>query len=227
MIYLCGTVGSREDIMGRAGSWRESDGWSCRPEPRGALSTVYTLGHSNHPVARLVDLLTAHGVEAVADVRSHPYSRFSPQFRRDALRGHLEAAGIDYLFLGRELGARSADPACYVDGKVCYDLLARTVEFTRGLERVIDDARRRRLALLCAEKDPLTCHRAILICRHLAAAGVAAQHIHADGRLESHHDALTRLLDELGIDGGDLFGREDALEQAYRRRGERIAYTKK
>lgn len=189
---------------------------------------VYTIGHSTHSIEKVIELLTAYGVTAVADVRSHPYSRFNPQFNRENLRADLKTAGISYAFLGRELGARSEDLTCYVDGTVQYDLLARTDLFQEGLTRVAEGARSHRIALMCAEKDPLTCHRAILVCRHLSTRGIAAQHILEDGRLESHNEALTRLLAELGFAGPDLFrSRNDLIVEAYDRRGKQIAYTEK
>ena len=192
------------------------------------MSHIYTIGHSSHSIEKISELLTLHGVNALADVRSHPYSRFNPQFNRDNLRTSLAAAGILYVFLGRALGARSADDTCYIDGKIQYDLLARTSLFQEGLTRAADDAASHRLALMCAEKDPLTCHRAILVCRHLEARGITAQHIREDGRLESHDEALSRLLSELGIEEQDMFqSREELITEAYRRRGQQIAHAKK
>lgn len=189
---------------------------------------VYTIGHSTHSMGKVIELLTAHGVTAVADVRSHPYSRFNPQFNRENLRADLKTAGISYAFLGRELGARSEDRTCYVDGTVEYDLLARTGLFQQGLTRVAEGAKSNRVVLMCAEKDPLTCHRAILVCRHLLTRGIAAQHILEDGRLESHDEALTRLLAELGLAERDLFrSRDDLIVEAYDRRGQQIAYSEK
>ena len=87
---------------------------------------VFTVGHSNHPVETFLGLLAMHGVQAVADVRSMPYSRYNPQFDRESLKGTLKAAGLGYVYLGAELGVRSGDPAFYRDGKVRYDLLAGT-----------------------------------------------------------------------------------------------------
>jgi uncharacterized protein (DUF488 family) len=189
---------------------------------------VYTIGHSTHSTEKLVELLAGHDVTAVADVRSQPYSRINPQFNRERLRADLKTAGIAYVFLGRELGVRSDDRSCYVEGKVQYDLLARTAPFQEGLTRLAQGIRNHRIALMCAEKDPLTCHRAILVCRHLAGLGIGAQHILEDGRLESHDDALTRLLAELGIAQRDLFrSRDELIVEAYSRRGQQIAYTEK
>ena len=177
---------------------------------------------------RIIELLTSHDVTAVADVRSHPYSRFNPQFNRENLRADLKRADISYVFLGRELGARTEDRSCYVNGTVQYDLLARTGPFQEGLARIGVGARSHRIALLCAERDPLVCHRSILVCRHLASRGIGAQHILDDGRLESHDQALTRLVVELGLASGDLFRtHDDLIVEAYDRRGTQIAYTAK
>lgn len=189
---------------------------------------VYTIGHSTHTKEKLIQLLTMHGVTAVADIRSQPYSRRNPQFNRESLRGELKTAGISYVFLGRELGARSEDRTCYIDGQVQYDLLSRTALFQEGLTRIAQGVGSQRIALLCAEKDPLTCHRAILVCRHLEVRGITARHILEDGRLESHAAAITRLLAELDLPERDLFrSRDDLITEAYSRRGQQIAYSEK
>jgi uncharacterized protein (DUF488 family) len=207
------------------------------PEERASSAPnrdVYTIGHSNHPIERFLELLRMHAVEAIADVRSHPYSRFNPQFSLKRLSAALEDAGIAYLFLGRELGARSDDASVYVDGKVDYARLARTPRFEEGLERVAAAARLAHVALMCAERDPLDCHRAILVCPALAARGFDARHIREDGRLESRTELETRLLDAAASDGAeptrDLFpelrrDREQRIAEAYRRRGRQIAFS--
>src|SRR5689334_2499642 len=99
---------------------------------------IYTIGHSNHPIDRFIALLRQHGIEAVADVRSTPYSRFNPQFRKEKLQAALASAGIRYVFLGEELGARSKDPECYDEGgRVSYTRLASTDLFRRGIDRLL------------------------------------------------------------------------------------------
>ena len=191
------------------------------------MQEIYTIGHSNHPIEKLIALLTSPGVKLVADVRSHPVSRFNPQYNRDSLRASLAAAGIDYEFLGRELGARTNDASVYVDGKVDYERLARTPELQRGIARVTEAAATRRVALMCAERDPIGCHRAILVCPALAARGLAPLHIHADGRLETDAELGERLLTELGLAEEDLFrDRSALLAEAYRRRGRELGYER-
>ncbi len=190
--------------------------------------TVYTIGHSNHTIERLVALLRQHGITAVCDVRSAPYSRYNPHFDREALKASLEAAGMAYVFLGKELGARSEDPTCYLHGKIQYGKLAETSLFQQGLQRVQEGMKRFSVALLCAEKDPLECHRTILVSRCLDALGVPIEHILAGGQLESHAHALTRLAQSLGLRAEEqhLFrSHDDLIADAYLMQEERIGYV--
>src|ERR1700741_1321559 len=99
-------------------------------------TVVYSIGHSTHAPDRFLSLLGQHSITAVGDVRSTPFSRFNPQFNRQTLKASLEASGIAYVFLGKELGARSDDERCYENGKVQYDRLASTALFQQGLDRV-------------------------------------------------------------------------------------------
>lgn len=189
-------------------------------------SQLYTIGHSDHPPERFLELLRAHAVTAIADVRSRPYSRRHPQFNREPLKASLQEAGIAYVYLGRECGARADDPACYDHGQVQYERLARTALFQAGLSRIREGAAVFRLALMCAERDPLSCHRTILVSRHLVDTGLCVEHILADGTLESHAEALVRLRAQLGLGEPDLFSTDADLDiLAYRRQAERIAYT--
>lgn len=186
---------------------------------------IYTVGHSNHPIERFLALLQAHAVEVLADVRSMPYSRFNPQFKRDALASALARNAIEYLFLGEELGARSKDRACYDEaGRVSYRKLAETELFRRGIERLLATAKTRRTAIMCAEKDPLDCHRTILVARALEARGESIAHILASGEIETHEEAMARLRAKLNLTADDLFG-GDVNEQAYDMRGKQIAYV--
>lgn len=189
--------------------------------------TLYTIGHSNHPIEHLVTLLRQHQITAVCDVRSKPYSRYNPQFDREDLKAALATRGITYVFLGKELGARSEDPACYLYGKVQFTKLAQTPLFREGLKRVREGMKTYTVALMCAEKEPLECHRTILVSRQLAEAGVAIQHIHEDGHLESHEDALVRLAHSLKLREAEqhLFRtREDLFADAYALQEKRIGY---
>jgi uncharacterized protein (DUF488 family) len=189
------------------------------------MSVLFTVGHSTHPIEVFVGLLKQHGITALADVRSHPYSRHFPQYSQEALRAALAREQIAYVFLGKELGARSENPACYRQGKVQYELLAKEPQFAVGLERLRTGMERFRIALMCAEKDPLDCHRAVLVARRVYESGTPVEHIHADGHLEKHAEMEARMLDLLKISDADMFrSRGEILVEAYRIRGEQIAY---
>jgi uncharacterized protein (DUF488 family) len=188
--------------------------------------SIYTIGHSRHAIEDFLALLMRHRIDILVDVRSTPFSRFNPQFNRQTLDRSVQAAGMEYVFLGDRLGARADDESCYEDDRVQYDRLARTAAFQEGLERVLTLARDRRVAIMCAEKEPLQCHRTILVARRLVDAGRDVQHIHADGHLESHDAALDRLMALQKIDR-DLFrSRQDLIEDAYRRQAARIGYVR-
>jgi len=187
--------------------------------------SLFTIGHSNHELPAFLALLRKHGVTALADVRSHPYSRYVPQYSYDALKTGLTEAGIRYVFLGAELGARSDNPDCYVQGKVQYDRLAQQPNFRAGLERVMKGLEQFDIALMCAEKDPLDCHRALLVARQLHELSLEILHIHADGATESHAEMETRLLEVCKLPPGDMFkSRAEFIADAYVIRANRVAY---
>jgi uncharacterized protein (DUF488 family) len=185
---------------------------------------LFTVGHSNHDLERFVKLISRHEVSCVVDVRSVPYSQRCPQFNRDILENLLPKQRIRYLFLGEELGARRCETECYVEGKARYELIAKTYRFRSGIEYVERAAATERLALMCAETDPITCHRAILVCRHLRENSI--QHILPGGQLENHAEMERRMLRLFDLDHGTLFEDVDAsIEKAYALQGERIAYV--
>ena len=179
--------------------------------------TIFTIGHSNHPIDTFIDMLKVAEIDSVADVRSVPYSKRHPQYRKDELAARLRGEEIAYVFLGKELGARPDDPNCYVDGHVVYDRIAATSAFDEGLRRVEEGASRLRIALMCAEREPLDCHRTLLVSRHLIRRGVLIRHILVDGALEPGEEAEARLATAMGLEDDDLFLDPAArIEEAYR-----------
>jgi len=166
-------------------------------------------------------------VNALCDVRSSPYSRFTPQFNRESLKEELSKYGIRYIYLGAELGPRSTDPACYENGKVQYKRLAEKEGFQKGLSRLLKGMADYRIALMCAEKDPLTCHRMLLVCRNLHGNDIVIRHILDNGSLEDNRITEQRLMKLLKINTADLFSTEEELiQRAYDIQSEKIAYTR-
>ena len=189
---------------------------------------VFTIGHSNHSLDAFLALLRANGVEEVADVRSSPHSRYTPHFSYRALSEALEDAGIGYVFLGGELGGRPRDRSCYdADGRVDYERVAQTDAFDDGIRRIVWAADERRVALMCAEKEPLDCHRTLLVARALVERGVSVGHILADGSVEEHTAAIERLLAAFKMSPhGDMFrSREDTIAEALDRQAKKVAHV--
>lgn len=187
---------------------------------------VFTIGHSAHSWERFIALLRGAGATAIADVRTSPFSRYSPQFNRDTLRDELRLDGIAYVFLGKELGGRPTSVRFYCDGVADYEQMARTEDFQKGLERVIAGAKTYKIALMCSEQDPVDCHRCLLVGRALAGRGVQVSHIQANGAIVTQDEVEGRLLELSGRGGDDLFApREDRLAAAYRDRTRKVAFV--
>lgn len=150
---------------------------------------LYTIGHSRHTLDAFLDLLHLHQIEVLLDTRSAPYSRFAPQFNRDALRAAVLGQGIKYGFYGRELGGRPEGGEFYdAQGHVLYSEVARSQPFQDGLARLMQGTQQYRVALLCSEEDPNVCHRRLLITRTLDGLGVSVIHIRGDGRLQTERE---------------------------------------
>lgn len=160
-----------------------------RPDER----RVWTIGHSNHAIDTLLELLRRHRIEALFDVRSYPTSKFARQFDRRALERSVSEAGLAYVFLGRELGGRPSGAQFYdADGRVDYRRVARSDPFRRGIGELGERAARSRVAILCAEEDPLHCHRRRLVGRVLVERGMGVEHIRGDGSVEAEAAVAAR-----------------------------------
>ncbi|WP_410052548.1 DUF488 family protein [Bradyrhizobium sp. SZCCHNRI1003] len=187
---------------------------------------VLTIGHSTHSWARFIALLRQAHVTAIADVRSTPYSRYFPHFNRDELSAELRRDGISYVFLGKELGGRPNEHRFYCEGVADYESMAGTPDFTVGLDRVINGARKYRIALMCSERDPLDCHRCLLVGRALSQRGVRVSHVLDDGCIVAHAAIEDRLLKLSGWNADDLFApRPERLAAAYRERARKVAFA--
>ena len=200
-----------------------------------AEKRLYTIGHSNHDLARLVHLLLSAGVTAVADVRSQPYSQRLPHFNRPELERGLQSCAIAYLFAGHWLGGRPSQVQLYDDdGRVDYDRVRATAAFQQGLNEVCGALEQFTVAMLCSEEDPLDCHRGLMIAPALVERGILPAHLRGDGTIESTAEFEERLLGETGVGLGILDGlfasmitgqeRRELLTEAYRSQARRKAF---
>jgi uncharacterized protein (DUF488 family) len=162
---------------------------------------LFTIGHSNVALDDFLSLLQQHGVQAVADVRTVPRSRYVPHFNAGQLRDALARCDVSYLPLGRELGGRPEGTGFYdAHGHVLYGRLAASPAFQEGIGRVLASAQTQRIALLCSEEDPARCHRHLLVGRVLRRRGVAVTHIRRDGRTETESDLAAREVSDAAQD---------------------------
>ncbi len=194
------------------------------------VNILFTIGYSGRSIDDFISLLEQHKITALCDVRSTPYSSRNPDFNRELLKKTLKSHNIEYVFLGEELGARPKDLSCYVDGKALYQKIAASTLFRNGLERIkVGMKKGYALALMCAEKDPMTCHRTILICRQLRDLQIDIRHIIDHETTETQSDLEKRLVDHLKL-YPDMFKDADSnalIERAYDMQGDRIAYVEK
>jgi len=177
---------------------------------------LYTIGYASFSIGNFIDTLKKYEVTAVADVRSAPYSKFKPEFKKDNLNKALNDNSISYIFLGKLIGARVEDLSCYIDGKLKYSLLIKSDNFKTGISSILNGMKNYRIALMCAEKDPINCHRTFLVCRTLRSSPVRILHILDDGSLEEHSVTEKRLLSLHNLDQPDILRSQSVcIEDVY------------
>ena len=198
-------------------------------------SRLFTIGHSKHEFGRFLQLLRNAGGTVVADVRSSPFSRRLPHLNQRELCAALEREGIGYLFLGDQLGGRPHDLNLYdVEGRVDYWRVRRSESFRAGLDRLLCSFEQHIIAIMCAEEDPLDCHRGLMISAELVEQGICPRHLRGDGSTETtlqFEDRLLRSSDVCqGIPDGVLAiaiapeERASLLAEAYRTQARRHAF---
>jgi len=157
-------------------------------------NTIYTIGHSNVLASKLIGLLKQYDIRVLVDVRSSPYSQYSPQFNRDNIERSLNSAGIKYKYAGDHLGGRPKDPTCYKNGQipdgkadffqlVDYETVMTKEWFKKGIQRLIEISEEDRTAIMCSEEDPAHCHRHHLIGKFLLQNDISVLHIRGDGEI--------------------------------------------
>ena len=194
---------------------------------------LFTVGHSILEFRDFVALLKVNGVELVADVRSTPQSARMPHFSQPAFEKLLSGEHIAYLFLGQELGGRPDDASAYrVDGLVDYWARRKSHAFQGGLSRLLMELERWSVAMMCAEEDPLECHRFLMVCPELTKSGIIPAHIRKGARIETQEAAENRLLAATGFEAvaaNSLFAasRGEVLDDAYQVQAEKFAFRVK
>jgi uncharacterized protein (DUF488 family) len=195
------------------------------------MSKLFTIGYSGLEATGFTRLLEANNINVICDVRSTPYSHYKPDFSRGPFRSFLNKSGFKYVFLGEQLGARPKDRSCYVNGQATYDRISKSSFFMDGLIRIRNGVDTLNLALVCSERDPIECHRAVLVCRNLPDLRPVTYHIHTDGTVENQDQFDERLVQLHNAAPPPLLRRpgdwERAVAQAYEKQSAAIAYRER
>lgn len=195
--------------------------------------SCYTIGHSNYAIEFFLGLLKEHSINCLVDVRSSPYSKYVPQFNKENIVKDLDKEKILYVYMGDKLGGRYMDSQLlYSDGIVDYSKVIKREEFQNGIQSVIRNIKKGlNIALMCSEKDPLDCHRFLLVAKALSDFGVQIKHIMGNGEIVIQKNLEEMLVQKYNSELNQFsffeekLSPEQALEQAYRKRNREIAYT--
>ena len=152
------------------------------------MTTIYTIGHSNHLMPDFLSLLQKNSIDTLVDIRSSPYSKHVPHFNKKPLQESVENTALTYTFLGDKIGGKPRSQEYYIDGEVNYNLLSKTLKFKEGIRQLILLSRDQQIVLMCSEEDPYHCHRHHLIAPQLLKKGIKVIHIRKDGTLEQVKD---------------------------------------
>jgi uncharacterized protein (DUF488 family) len=198
-----------------------------QPQPK----QCFTIGYGDNPIDRFITFLQNFSIDAIIDVRSSPYSRFNPHFNREILEISLNRSDIGYRYMGDKIGGRYTDPGLlFPEGTVDYRKVQNTEKFQEGINEVLSIiSSGKKIALMCAEKEPERCHRFALISPFLQAKGISVIHIRPEGKVQPNEDLERELVDsffdtsQVSITGGPV----DFVEMMYERMNRGIGEKRK
>ncbi|WP_298077272.1 DUF488 domain-containing protein [uncultured Abiotrophia sp.] len=195
------------------------------------MGILYTIGHSTFEISNLVNNLKKYNINYLLDVRSMPYSRFAPQYNKSELERELKKHNIKYFYMGKFFGARQLDRTFYPNGYIDFSVYRKSDLFLKGKTSVLRGLKEYNIALMCTEKNPIECHRTIMIARDFEVSDVKVMHILHDGKLKSQEEISNELLERFFPDRHQvsLFNEENKdinwyLDEAYKKQNELIGY---
>lgn len=198
------------------------------------IKKIFTVGHSTHDIETFIKLIEDHKINCIVDVRSTPYSQYAPQFNEREIKLALSKRGIIYIYMGKELGARRDDNTLYIKGKLSFEKTKESDLFKKGITRLNNGLEKGyTIALMCAEKKPIDCHRCIMIGKYLADEGYEVGHILEDSSIVMQQEIDTDLIenyfparDQLSLFVSENRTYEDYVADAYGLKEDEIAYNR-
>lgn len=199
------------------------------------MNEIYTIGHSSYTHEQYLKLLKYYNINCIVDVRSIPYSKYVPQFNKEEIKKFLKLNSIYYIFMGKELGARREDKRLYTEGYLDFEKTSKSMNFINGIDRVKDGIEKGyKIALMCKEKDPIDCHRNILVARQFSMQGFNVLNILENGLTETQEHIEERLLNLyypernqmtiLDIQNKNNIDKKSLIKKAYILRNKEIGY---
>lgn len=196
---------------------------------------IYTIGHSNYPVERLIDMLKHYNIDTVVDIRGTPYSKYNVQYNKETIEHTLKKEGFIYIYMATEFAAKRINKVSYnKEGYSNFEKVINEESFKNGIQRLKNGVLKGyKIVLLGAMQDPIRCHRSILVGRELIKYGFNVKHILDDYTLASQKDLEQNLLDkyfinrnQITIDNllGTSKNEEDLIKDAYKLANKEIGY---
>lgn len=196
---------------------------------------IYTIGHSNYPVEKLIDMLKHYNINCVVDIRGTPYSKYNVQYNKETIADTLKYAGFVYIYMAKEFAAQRENKVSYnKEGYSDFEKVAIEKEFLNGIERLKSGCEKGyKIALLGAMQDPIRCHRSILVGRALRDYKFNVLHILDYYSLASQNRIEESLLNkyysnrnQITIDSllGNCMSEQDMINKAYRLANKEIGY---
>lgn len=196
---------------------------------------IYTIGHSNYSVEKLIDMLKFYDINCVVDIRGIPYSKYNIQFDKETIKYTLTHSGFVYIYMAKELAAKRINKQSYnSEGYSDFEKVIHEDDFINGIQRLkIGCEKGYKIALLGAMQEPIRCHRSILVGRALRDYGFNVKHILDDYSIASQEDIEKNILDkyfsnrgQLTIDSllGNEMTEEEMIEEGYRLANKEIGY---
>lgn len=196
--------------------------------------TIYTIGHSSHTIENFVNLLKEYDINCIVDVRSTPYSKFHSQFNRENIKSELKKHGIYYIFMGEELGARRSDRSLYtIKGYLDFEKTVKSSKFLKGISRIKEGLSKGfNIVLMCSEKDPMACHRSIMIAKYFSDNNFIVKNILDNGVIITQEEITKKLVDiyfpnrdQISmLPEENIKDYEELVRRSYRQRNEEIGY---
>lgn len=198
-------------------------------------NTIFTIGHSNLNIENFINLLKEYDINCIVDVRSTPYSKFHSQFNRENIKSELKKNGIYYIFMGEELGARRNDRSLYtIKGYLDFEKTVKSSKFLKGVSRIKEGLSKGfNIALMCSEKNPMECHRSIMIARYFSDNNFMVKHILDKGEILTQEEIAKKLVDKYFpnrdqislLPEENIIDYEELVRRSYRQRNEEIGYV--